>query len=135
MLFSSTEEEHAKDVVTVLQRLTENNLFSKASKQITSLTSLLKEESPFIFDEEALSLSQLLKEALTTAPITSRFNHSLPTNVETDASDYALGDLLSHVNDSGNNPIEFDSHKLLPAELNYEIHEKELLGIVWALKH
>ncbi|MBW0587232.1 hypothetical protein O181_126947 [Austropuccinia psidii MF-1] len=24
--------------------------------------------------------------------------------------------------------------KLLPAELNYEIHDKELLGIVWALK-
>ncbi|MBW0549070.1 hypothetical protein O181_088785 [Austropuccinia psidii MF-1] len=81
------------------------------------------------------SLSQLLKEALTTAPIISRFNHSLPTNVETDASDYALGDLLSQVNDSGKNPIAFDSHKLLPAELKYEIHEKELLGIVRALKH
>ncbi|MBW0556996.1 hypothetical protein O181_096711 [Austropuccinia psidii MF-1] len=26
------------------------------------------------------------------------------------------------------------SHKLIPAELNYEIHDKELLGIVWALK-
>ncbi|MBW0542871.1 hypothetical protein O181_082586 [Austropuccinia psidii MF-1] len=38
------------------------------------------------------------------------------------------------VNDSGKHPIAFDSHKILPAELNYEIHEKELLGIVWALK-
>ncbi|MBW0514997.1 hypothetical protein O181_054712, partial [Austropuccinia psidii MF-1] len=53
---------------------------------------------------------------------------------ETDASDYALGAVLSQVNDSGKNPIAFDSCKLLPAELNYEIHDKELLGIVWALK-
>ncbi|MBW0488973.1 hypothetical protein O181_028688 [Austropuccinia psidii MF-1] len=37
------------------------------------------------------------------------------------------------MNDSGKHPIEFDSCKLLPAELNYEIHDKELLGIVWAV--
>ncbi|MBW0558405.1 hypothetical protein O181_098120, partial [Austropuccinia psidii MF-1] len=52
----------------------------------------------------------------------------------TDESDYALGGVLSLVNDSGKNPISFDSRKLLPAELNYEIHDKELPGIVWALK-
>ncbi|MBW0543275.1 hypothetical protein O181_082990 [Austropuccinia psidii MF-1] len=104
------------------------------SKKITSLTSLLKKDSPFIFNEEALSQFQLLKEAFTTAPIVSHFNPSLPTIVETDASDYDLGAVLSQVNDSGKHPIAFDSHNLLPAELNYEIHEKELLGIAWALK-
>ncbi|MBW0475111.1 hypothetical protein O181_014826 [Austropuccinia psidii MF-1] len=64
----------------------------------------------------------------------SHFNTSLPTIVETDASDYALGALLSQLSDSGKHPIAFDSCKLLPAELNYEIHHKEPLGIVWALK-
>ncbi|MBW0554894.1 hypothetical protein O181_094609 [Austropuccinia psidii MF-1] len=88
-----------------------------------------------MFNEEALSQFQILKEALTTAPILSHFNPSLPTIVETDTSDYALGAVLSQVNDSGKHPIAFDSHKLLPAELNYEINDKELLGIVWALKH
>ncbi|MBW0563202.1 hypothetical protein O181_102917 [Austropuccinia psidii MF-1] len=39
------------------------------------------------------------------------------------------------VSDSGKHPISFDSRKLIPAVLNYEIHEKEILGIVWALKH
>ncbi|MBW0592105.1 hypothetical protein O181_131820 [Austropuccinia psidii MF-1] len=62
------------------------------------------------------------------------FNPSLPTIVETHASDYALGAVLSLVSDSGEHPIAFDRRKLLPAELNYEIHDKELLGIVWALK-
>ncbi|MBW0559584.1 hypothetical protein O181_099299 [Austropuccinia psidii MF-1] len=104
------------------------------SKKITSLTSLLKKDCPFIFNEEALSQFQSLKEDFTTAPILSHFNPSLPTVVETDASDYALGAILSQVNDSGKHPIAFDSCKLLPAELNYEIHDKELLGIVWALK-
>ncbi|MBW0548737.1 hypothetical protein O181_088452 [Austropuccinia psidii MF-1] len=104
------------------------------SKKITSLTSLLKKDSPFIFNEESLSQFQLLKEAFTTAPILSHFNPSLPTIVETDASDYVSGAVLTQVNDSGKHPIAFDSRKLLPAELNYEIHDKELLEIVWALK-
>ncbi|MBW0532850.1 hypothetical protein O181_072565 [Austropuccinia psidii MF-1] len=63
---------------------------------------------------EALRQFQILKEAFTSAPILSHFNPSLPTIVETDASDYSLGALLS--------------------QLNYEKHDKELLGIVWALK-
>ncbi|MBW0573281.1 hypothetical protein O181_112996 [Austropuccinia psidii MF-1] len=105
------------------------------SKKITALTSLLKKDSPFIFNEEALSQFQSLKEAFTTAPILSPSNPSLPTIVETDASDYALGAVRSQLNDSGKHPIAFDSFKLLPAELNYETHHKELLGIVWALKH
>ncbi|MBW0517974.1 hypothetical protein O181_057689 [Austropuccinia psidii MF-1] len=90
--------------------------------------------SRFPLNEEALRKFHQLKEAFTTSPILSHFNPSLPTIVETDASDYAMGALLSQVSDSGNHPIAFDSCKLLPEELNYEIHEKELLGIVWALK-
>ncbi|MBW0573666.1 hypothetical protein O181_113381 [Austropuccinia psidii MF-1] len=104
------------------------------SKKITALTSPLKKDSPFILNEEALNQFQILKEAFTTAPILAYFNPSLPTIVDTDASYYALGALLSQVNDSGKHHIEFDSCKLLPAELNYEIHDKELLGKVWALK-
>ncbi|MBW0569165.1 hypothetical protein O181_108880 [Austropuccinia psidii MF-1] len=38
------------------------------------------------------------------------------------------------VSDSGEHPISFNICKLIPAELNYEINDKELLGIVWALK-
>ncbi|MBW0485759.1 hypothetical protein O181_025474 [Austropuccinia psidii MF-1] len=52
----------------------------------------------------------------------------------TNASDYALGAVLNQVSDSGKYPIEFDSPKLLPEELHYEINDKELFGIVWALK-
>ncbi|MBW0567022.1 hypothetical protein O181_106737 [Austropuccinia psidii MF-1] len=92
------------------------------SKKISSLTSFLKKDSCFPLNEEALS----------------QFHHhsnpSLPTIVETDASNYALGAVLSQVSDSGKHLIAFDSCKLIPSELNYEIHDKKLLGIVWALK-
>ncbi|MBW0551548.1 hypothetical protein O181_091263 [Austropuccinia psidii MF-1] len=83
---------------------------------------------------EAPSQFQVLKEAFTTAPILPHCNPSLPTIGDTDAPDYALEAVLSQVNDSGKSPISFDSRKLLPAELNYEIHGKEHLGIAWALK-
>ncbi|MBW0505476.1 hypothetical protein O181_045191 [Austropuccinia psidii MF-1] len=102
---------------------------------------------------ETLSQFQILKEAFTTSCIPFQFNPSPPTIVETDVSDYALGavvsqvsvvceinntikkrKVMSQVNYSGKHPIACDSRKLLPAEVNYEIHEKELLGIAWALK-
>ncbi|MBW0534777.1 hypothetical protein O181_074492 [Austropuccinia psidii MF-1] len=68
-------------------------------KKITDLTSLPKEKSPFIFNEEALGQFQLVKEAFTPAPILSHCNPSIPAIVETDASDYSLSAVLSQVND------------------------------------
>ncbi|MBW0531965.1 hypothetical protein O181_071680 [Austropuccinia psidii MF-1] len=87
-----------------------------------------------MLNEEALSQSQLLKKPFISSPILSHFNPSLQAIVETYASDYSLGNVLSQVDDSGKCLIAFDICKLLHVELNYEIHEKELLGIVWALK-
>ncbi|MBW0566213.1 hypothetical protein O181_105928 [Austropuccinia psidii MF-1] len=134
MVFSSSQEEHVKHVASVLQRQSDNNLLSKASSveylgYVVSSEGLNMDPS-----KKALGQLQLLKEAFTTAPILSHFNPSLAAIVENDASYYALGAVLSQVNDSGKHPIEFDSRKLLPAELNYEIHDKELLCIFWALK-
>ncbi|MBW0560481.1 hypothetical protein O181_100196 [Austropuccinia psidii MF-1] len=103
-------------------------------KKISSLTSFLKKDSCFPLNEEDLRQFHQLKEAFIIAPVLSHFNPSLPTIVETDASDYALGAILSQVSDSGKHPISLNSRKPIPAELNYEIPEKELLGIVWALK-
>ncbi|MBW0508245.1 hypothetical protein O181_047960 [Austropuccinia psidii MF-1] len=100
------------------------------SKKISSLTSFLKKDSCFPPNKEALRQFHNLKEAFTTSLILSYFNPSLPTIVETDYSDYALGSVPSQVPDSGKHPIAFDSRKLLPEELKYEIHEKEHLGIV-----
>ncbi|MBW0546640.1 hypothetical protein O181_086355 [Austropuccinia psidii MF-1] len=97
------------------------------SKKISSLTSFLKKDSRFPLNEEALRQFHQLNDPFTTAPILSHFNPSLPTIVEADASNYALGAVMIQVSESGKHPIAFESQKCLPEELNYEIHYKELL--------
>ncbi|MBW0543479.1 hypothetical protein O181_083194 [Austropuccinia psidii MF-1] len=94
------------------------------SKKISSLTRFLKKDSCFPLNEEALRQFHQLKEAFNIAAILSHFDLSLPTIVQTDASDYALSAVLSQISDSAKHPIAFSSCKLLPAELNYEIHDK-----------
>ncbi|MBW0473630.1 hypothetical protein O181_013345 [Austropuccinia psidii MF-1] len=100
------------------------------SKKISSLTSFLKKDSCHPLNEEALSQFHQLKEAFTTAPILSHLNPALPTIVEIEECNYALGAVLSQVYDSGKSPIAFDIRKHILEELNNEIHDKELLGIV-----
>ncbi|MBW0550028.1 hypothetical protein O181_089743 [Austropuccinia psidii MF-1] len=109
------------------------HLIKNSSMKISSLTSFLKKDSCFTLNEEALSQFHQLKDTFTTAPVLSHFNSLLPIILETYASNNALGPILSQVSDSGKHPISFDSRKSIPAELNYQIHGKKLLGIVWAL--
>ncbi|MBW0479297.1 hypothetical protein O181_019012 [Austropuccinia psidii MF-1] len=79
------------------------------SKTISSLKRFHEKYSSFPLNEEAFRQFHQLKKAFTTAPIFSHFNPSLPTIVETDSSDYALGAVLSQVSDTGKHKIEFDS--------------------------
>ena len=51
----------------------------------------------------------------------------------TDASDYTSGAHISQKDDQGRlHPVAFMSWKFSPAELNYQIYDKELLAIVVA---
>jgi RNase H-like domain found in reverse transcriptase len=55
--------------------------------------------------------------------------------VETDASDYALGTILSLFDDEGVlHPVAFHSWTFTGAELNYDVHDKELLAIFEAFQ-
>ena len=61
----------------------------------------------------------------------SHFNSQDPIVVETDASDYAVAAILSQISptDGDLHPLAFYSRGMAPAELNYEIYDKELLAI------
>ena len=55
--------------------------------------------------------------------------------METDASNYALAAILSIQEPNGElHPITFLSWTFTPAELNYDVHDKELLAIYEAFK-
>lgn len=71
-----------------------------------------------------------LKEAFTTAPILVHFDPSKVPIVETDASDFALGAVLSQKGDDNKlHPVAYHSRKLSKQEMNYEVHDKELLAV------
>ncbi|MBW0583233.1 hypothetical protein O181_122948, partial [Austropuccinia psidii MF-1] len=97
MVFYSSQEEYFKHVASVFKRLRDNNLFAKAPKCVFHASSV--EYLGYVVSSEGLKMDsskfQILKEALTTSAILSHFNSSLPTIVETDASDYALGPVPS----------------------------------------
>jgi len=66
----------------------------------------------------------------------AHFDPTKPVIIETDASDFALGAVLSQRdNENRLHPVAFHSRKFQPAEINYEIHDKELLAVVDAFKH
>jgi len=51
--------------------------------------------------------------------------------LETDASGYAMGAVLTQLCDNGKwHPVSFTSKGLDAAERNYEVHDKELLSVI-----
>ena len=76
-----------------------------------------------------------VKEMLTAEPILIQPDLSKPFVIETDASEWAIGMVLLQVGPDGKlHPVAFDGRKLTGAELNYPVHEKELLAIKEALR-
>ena len=87
-------------------------------------------------DSEAEAAFPELKQRFTTASILAHFDIQQPVIIETDASDFAIGAVLLQRGDEGRlHPVAFHSRKFQPVEINYEIHDQELLAIVNAFKH
>ncbi|SCV70662.1 BQ2448_3424 [Microbotryum intermedium] len=104
------------------------------SRVIAPLTQLLKKNTPFVLDSSALSSLDQLKQLFTSGAILCHFNPLLPSIIETEASDYAISGILSQVTDGQLRPVAFMLRRMLPAEQNYEIQDKELLAIVECIK-
>lgn len=62
------------------------------------------------------------------------FDNKLVTLLCTDASDNAVGAVLSQVGPDGERPVAFESRKLTDTEKRYTTLERELLAIVHATK-
>ena len=115
------------------------------SKIAAPLTSMLKttagtppraaDNSSFLTSEAKLAFLRL-RQAFTEAPILHHFDPERYIRIETDASGYAIGGILSQLTpDSGQwYPVAFFSRKMIPAETWYKTHDQELLAIVEAFK-
>ncbi|MBW0584961.1 hypothetical protein O181_124676 [Austropuccinia psidii MF-1] len=161
MVFSKSEEEYVTHVSTVPSRLRANKLFAKAStpqdepsksSEDSQLASSKKPQSsaiipwlcqfllPFhqeLFKEDQFN-HQFHQERFLFPPQSGSSQSVLPLLQSFSTHhcrDRCIRLCLGCCTESGKHPIAFNSYKLNLAELSYEIHDKELLGIVWALKH
>src|SRR5882724_11555686 len=99
------------------------------------LTCLTCKGTPWHFSDECHSAFEALKKAFTTAPVLTHWIPDTQITVETDTSDYVLTAVLSITTSNGElHPIVFHSQMFSAPELNYDVHNKELLEIFEAFK-
>jgi len=105
------------------------------SDMVILLTRLTRKDTPWNFDENCRKAFNTLKQAFTSASILTHWVPDAQLVVETNASDYALAAILSIVTkDNEIHPIAFHSRTFSAPELNYDVHDKELLAIFEAFK-
>ena len=63
------------------------------------------------------------------------YNSEKRIRIETNSSDLTVGACLSQKHDGKQHSVVYLSRKLLSAEQNYDVHNKELLAIIIALKN
>ncbi|CAN6566305.1 unnamed protein product [Malus baccata var. baccata] len=103
------------------------------SKIAQPLCRLLQKDVSFEFNEACEKAFKHLKELLTTTPIITPPDWSIPFELMCDASDYALGAVLGQRKNKHSHVIYYASRTLNDAQLNYSTTEKELLAVVFAL--
>ena len=89
---------------------------------------------PFVWNDKCQEAFGELKQRLTNAPVLYHYQPELETRLETDASDGVVAGVLTQKHENEWHPIAFYSKSMLPAEQNYEIHNKEMLAIIQALQ-
>jgi hypothetical protein len=100
----------------------------------TCLYRLLKKEVPFTWTEEHEKAFNRIKELLTSPPVLGIAKKGAPFILSTDASQAALGAVLSQVIEGREVPIAYASRALSETEQRYAVVEKELLAIVFGVK-
>jgi transposase InsO family protein len=103
------------------------------SKVAAPLTDLTHKDTPYHWSDHCDQAFLELKKRMTEAPVLAIPDPELPFEVTTDASDFAVGGVLSQDQGQGSQPVAFTSRKMNPAERNYAAHEKETLAIMHAL--
>ncbi len=100
------------------------------SRIAAPLVRLTAKETPFRFDDNCRKAWETLREALLSAPVLKHYDPYKETRLETDSSDGVVAGVLSQKHGDGLfHPVGYFSKTMGDAELNYPIHDKELLAI------
>jgi transposase InsO family protein len=90
----------------------------------------------FEWGKEQQQAFEELKSCLMSAPVLAHPDPSRQYILNTDASGFAVGGVLSQQQaDGSRRPVAYFSHKMTPTERNYTVPQQELLAIVQAVQH
>ncbi len=107
--------------------------FSQLAIPLTNLTK--KGEGIGNWDMKFDQAFESLKSAISSSPILISPNWTKPFPGHVDASNNAMGGMLTQLDEEGKDrAIAFFSKKLSPAEQNYSTNDRELLGLVYFLQ-
>src|SRR5437867_1727832 len=98
------------------------------------LHALAAKNAKFIWTEECEVAFEELKKRLITSPILAMPNDDGEFRLDTDASNYAIGAVLSQVQNGEERVIAYASRTLSRPERNYCVTRRELLAIVYFVK-
>ena len=104
------------------------------AKIAAPLHGLIRKDNRFCWRTEHQNAFETLKNALITYPILAFPDFDKPFLLSTDASDVAIGAVLSQPYENGDRPVAYGSRVLNAAEKKYSCVERELLAIVHFLK-
>lgn len=123
-----------KDVKTFLGMMSYYRKFiPNLSNLAEPINRLLKKGQKFVWSVTCQQSFDELKSLLMSSPILQYPDFTKKFVITTDASNVAIGAVLS--NEDKNLPIAYASRILNAAERRYSTVERELLAIVWAIKH
>jgi hypothetical protein len=98
------------------------------------LNDVTKKNTPFTWKEAQQTAFDTLKNRFTTAPILAYPDNDRIFYLETDASNFATGAVLSIEQDGKWHPVVFSSHSMSPEERNYPVADKEMLSVIRSLE-
>ena len=105
--------------------------FSKIAEPLNHLT---KSDVVYAWADKEQEAFEALKRALSTAPVLQLPNPTLPYTVTTDASDLAIGAVLSQNDEIGERPVAYMSKTLNSTQRRYATYDKEMLAVLEALR-
>ena len=108
---------------------------NKFSELTALLNGLLKKDTPFLWTLECQISFDTLKQRFTAEPVLMMPDQSRPFQIEVDASKYTSGVVLTQMDSNGDRHlVAYFSKNFNDTERNYEIYDRELLGIIRALE-
>ncbi|KXJ82633.1 hypothetical protein RP20_CCG012365 [Aedes albopictus] len=98
------------------------------------LTELTKTKTKFRWTSQAEEAFLKLKSMLVTAPVLIMPDYTKPFSVACDASDVAIGAVLTQEIDGDEHPVCYFSQKLSSSERKYSVTERECLAVIRAIE-